>query len=170
MEKSQDIVTNGCSGGCCETFTLPYTLEEFDLMIESYDKNKEEYYFKARNKKDNFRVSVRNIDEIRQIRNMIISLGESEINPKNNKTYNELYLPKTKDKVITQEKIVGGFKVKNGVIFGLHYTCKNFDTTKRICKIYETRPRLCRSFPSGGVCDYEKCNFNKVKKESELNK
>lgn len=40
------------------------------------------------------------------------------------------------------------------------YTCRHFDTAARNCNIHATRPNLCRRFPYGAACCYSGCTMS----------
>jgi len=43
-----------------------------------------------------------------------------------------------------------------------HYTCKHFDSKKRICTIYAHRPAMCRTYPDKEFCRNPKCQWKKM--------
>lgn len=175
-EFSKSIVSNGCSGKCCEQFSLPFSITEFDRMIEAIDKGETTYI------KDDGRITRSyKPPELMQIREMIIPLGKTLIDPqilhstKSERVKFWMCIPD--DEPITQKdfdrlsvlnwQLHEWIHLIDGELYSDVYTCKNFDTEKRICKIYDDRPQMCRVFGRG--CTYENCGFeiNRVVMEKE---
>jgi len=190
----EQIVKNGCSGKCCEGFTLPFSKNEFDRMMEaikihralSEDEKslrlKADWNYRPKYLRDDGTIgSAYENDEIEQIYNMVIYLGKTNHNPNdiggNHTAISELFkyarcIPE--DEQITKEDFLKGYNSEhrewhlleeNGEITMNYYTCKNFDIEKRICKIYDQRPKMCRSFGRG--CKYESCGFEAKRKLEE---
>lgn len=140
MERSQ-VVTNGCSGKCCEKFTFQYSIEQLEKFI-------------AEPTTHNFP-----LEELQKIRDMLIPLGETTICPKTEKDFTELHkeIGWTTDR-ITQENFKH-YIVKDGVISSLIFTCKHFDTEKRICGNYENRPDMCKRYTCDQEVKYKGCQL-----------
>lgn len=153
-KKNNMTVTNGCSGKCCEKFTFKYTIKEINDMILA----KEEGFNFWRDRNNIERgVSNSSIEELKQVRDMLIPLGESEICPKENKTFNEIHTALGwKKENITQEAIKN-FIVHEGIISSLIFTCKHFDTQNKLCTIHDTKPLMCKNFTCQDDCHYEDC-------------
>lgn len=168
---SDQIVKNGCNGKCCEKFTLPFSFEELERMILA-NTNSELAY--VRDNGD--RGSVYNRPDILQIRDMLIPLGKTEIDPQishslvSERIAYQLSVPEGEPILLKDyNKLSSNWKewlrLIDGKIYYNVFTCKNFDTEKRICNIYDTRPKMCKSFGHG--CKYEGCSFDtdRIKEE-----
>lgn len=200
MCNRSEIVTNGCSGACCEKFTLPVSLNDLQKMKNEWnrvDANRaalsEEQKQKVISDYENSGGAVRPIeyfpqkvtfdngyvfntipeDELNKLIDMLIFLGESEIDPQYEISLAEKYEydPAKHSPEFVVERSQGHNQVKDGKLITLTYTCKYFDKENRICSNYENRPLLCRNF--GSHCNYKGCNFTKLladlrKKEVEL--
>lgn len=66
------IVTNGCSGGCCERFTLPYSLKELEEMWMQAIAGE---------------VVAVPLDQLRKIVPMLIPLGKTDTDPATGKSF-----------------------------------------------------------------------------------
>jgi Fe-S-cluster containining protein len=161
---SRNCVTNGCSGHCCEDFNFKFSIEELDVMIQGFKDNKESVQLR-----DNlfFEIKETTLDEIQKIRDMIIPLGLSDIDPQRGTTYNSRWLSKgwnrediTSEKVVANNSVMKWFIIENNTISTYHYTCKHFDKKKRICTNYEQRPNMCRVYGEG--CQYKGCKFTEI--------
>lgn len=141
----KDIVKNGCSGKCCEKFTFQFTLEQIDRLIELKEKGEENK--EVRNRMGEFvRIEKHQMDELKQVRDMLIYLGASDINPKTGISFNdEMIKAGIKTEEFVQEKFPTSI-VKEGKVHVHTFTCKHFDKENKICTIYENRPNMCRSY------------------------
>jgi Fe-S-cluster containining protein len=168
----EQIVSNGCSGNCCEKFTLPVTLRDIRMMKLSFIEQRLEANEKEIDidnielKKvlcDNgyLRYSVYE-EDVDKLLDMLIPLGYSEICPQQEISFNTLYFTYIQ-KYDTDEEIreaLNNFpKVSNGHIVENTFTCKHFDKTNKVCTNYENRPWLCKDF--GRSCNYTGCSFVK---------
>lgn len=195
MCNRSEIVTNGCSGACCEKFTLPVTMNDLHAMKaewnrvngnrakltpEEKEKVISDYHNSAGAHADpkyfTGRITCSNgyerlclpEDELDKLLDMLIPLGESEIDPQLNISIAEqwkcsnpsIYKP---EDVLNHTK--GFTQMKDGKLINLVYTCKYFDKENRICTNYENRPWLCQNF--GSRCAYTGCGFTQKLKEAE---
>lgn len=148
-------VTNGCSGKCCEKFTFQYTIQEISDMIVAKEAGFN--FWRDRNNIERV-ISGSPIEELKQVRDMLIPLGESEMCPKQNQTFNDIHTALGwKKEDITQERMKNHYIVRDGTISSLIFTCKHFDTQNRICSIYDQRPLMCKSYTCQDDCHYEDC-------------
>lgn len=166
MDREQ-IVVNGCAGKCCENFSFPYSPDELDQLIEAIERGETGYTFTT--KEGESKKLIRD-PEVNKIKDMLIYLGASKVDPQNTiYTHSELYrynlcipddepITKPKDLNYAQERYWEWHHLKDGEIYGHTYTCKHFDTEKRICGNYEDRPNMCKNFGRG--CKYEGCSFD----------
>lgn len=164
MDRSE-IVRNGCSGGCCEAFTMGPSLEDLDLLIESRKKwiadttsvsTPPEAVFCS----NGYMRFPPDLEELEKLREMLIPLGRVETDPANGKTFNEVleYDPAKHTDIIVHNHSRGHYYIENGVLTTNLYTCKHFDKESRLCKNYDNRPDMCRSY--GRTCGYEGCTFS----------
>lgn len=178
----EKIVKNGCNGKCCESFTLPFSMSEFDRMMIAVQEHNEMvrtntddsvYIQPPTFLKDDGTVSkCYGNSDIEQIYDMVIPLGKSLINPNQINAAHSTISERVKFALgVPEEEPLTEVDFKkfntawqewssliDGEVYVDLYTCKNFDTEKRICKIYDTRPGMCKSFGRG--CCYESCNFH----------
>ena len=157
------LVTNGCSGKCCENFSFPYTLDELSNMYIAYKEGKT-HWINRHGDIGNFS-SDQDMQEMPYILDMLISLGFSEINDIG-ESYNSTW---EGDEEITRTELkkrkpngANRYTIENGVLKVQHFTCKHFDKEKRICTAYEKRPGFCKRY--GEFCAHKCCNFNDKKK------
>lgn len=156
-----NCVTNGCSGKCCEKFTFLFSLNELNKLI--IDKKRKSKLFIRDNGNTQYISQNELIEEMIQVKEMLIFLGETEINPQTEKIFNSEMLSK-EDAEITNERLQFHrqdkfYFVKDNKIYSRIYTCKNYDKENKICTIYENRPFMCRDF--GEFCKYKGCNYAK---------
>lgn len=164
-----EIVKNGYNGKCCEGFTLPFNPEEFKKHNEAVDRGED---FIIKDDGQVFRTF--NDNEREKIRNMIIYLGTTNVDPQRlYQTLNERYnyaRNQPEDTLFTLEDLnrlnqkTWDSLVDGEIVVNL-YTCKHFDTVKRICTNYEDRPMMCKSFGKG--CSYEGCCMNNKVEKSQ---
>lgn len=168
MNNREEIVVNGCSGGCCENFSFQLSLSELDEMIHDLDTVNPMNYRNHVFVKDNgHRMSLINDNEIKQIRDMLIPLPDLLVNPNNHHfTLSEKFrydsnIPDDEEITITkpQADMWRWHDLKDGEIIMRAFTCKHFDTVNRICTNYDNRPNMCRHY--GDNCSYEGCGFVK---------
>lgn len=150
----EQIVTNGCSGSCCERFSLPFSLKE--LQDSSKAQHAGEFVFIDRNGKEQHTVDHANID---YIIDMLIPLEYSNMSAEHKGKSLRKLLEELNPGVVIEPDIVisGGDIDENGEVWKYYFTCRHFDKEKRICGAYETRPSMCRIF--GRHCKYEGCGF-----------
>lgn len=173
MDRKQ-IVINGCSGGCCEAFTLPVSFEDIENMMKQYeisDENKEQSKVICYNGIERWPISQ---GEGQKLIEMLIPLGEYTIDPQTGKSFTEIQQDVLKyylDKGLEGEELKKAFINHNHHGFnnliikedgGLQvtqqvFTCKHLDKEKKICTNYENRPNLCKSF--GTDCRYSGCHY-----------
>ncbi len=130
LEKSP--VKNGCNGGCCECFTLPFTIEQLTEL-------------KKRNNLSN-----KDKEDLPKVLEMLIPLGQTDTDPQTKIKFNN---QNVKPEAIEKNWV----RRADGTIVANIYTCKHFDTEKRICNNYENRPHMCKRF--GSTCQYEGCCY-----------
>lgn len=151
------LVTNGCSGKCCEAVFFPYTIEELKRI-------------KAARESQTPWIDEQGIEHTGYptdklvshdyLIDMLIPLGWQTIDPETGKTYRERLVERGwKEEDLTAENLESGLRLNaDGAIEGYIVTCKHFDTEKRICKDYENRPGLCRNY--GAACKYSGCCYS----------
>jgi Fe-S-cluster containining protein len=183
----EQIVKNGCSGGCCTKFTLPVTLDDLVKMkleiirvednrrrdnidIPGNEHNTKPAHFAIPGVYSDYeyqKIKCDNgyerhpvaEDELDKLLFMLIPLGQSDTDPQTEKKLNEQlqYNPE----VHTAEDVVtrsrGHNQLIGDTVFTNIFTCKHFDTVNRICGNYENRPGLCERF--GHSCTYQGCGF-----------
>jgi Fe-S-cluster containining protein len=190
----EEKVTNGCSGACCERFTLPVTIADLQAMKAEWNRvntnrnllTDDEAKFVIDGYKSTDKISddfsAKRIlctngysrlppleSEVDKLLDMLIPLGETEICPQEQKPFSELY-----SGVIDGYHSLEYFKsftnnhfnvTEDKNITAFIYTCKYFDKENHICTNYENRPELCKSF--GNNCKYKGCGFVQKLKEAE---
>lgn len=171
-----EIVTNGCSGGCCECFTLPLSIEDIDKMLDAYTHNEsigydveKHYRWEDRDKfpdrierikrYNGLEIGLPPKKELLKLKDMLIPLGETDICPQEKTSWTEKYQKDIESKLceINTYKLSGHYNITfdNFKITAKIFTCKHFDTVNKICGNYENRPQLCKDF--GKHCKYENC-------------
>lgn len=167
-------VVNGCNAKCCENFSFPFSPEELQQMTDVIETDHIASKFTTPEGRE---LRIIRDPEVEKIKSMIIYHGPTQVDPqKPYATIGELY--RIDNKIPEDEPIVKPENlnyhmqrfwdwhfIKNGEIYAHTYTCKHFDTEKRICGDYENRPNMCRSFGRG--CAYEGCGFETVRKMEE---
>lgn len=156
----ENIVKNGCSGGCCECFTLPLSFEDIlaaknELEFRELNPTKEFKPIVKFNQSIHYPVKQNDYDKLLD---MLIPLGLSEIDPQTNENLTEKYLNNKsfiEDYVLNRVK--DGNLIKDGKVKVHTYTCKYFDKENKICTNYENRPNICKNF--GQQCSYKGCNY-----------
>lgn len=176
-----NCVTNGCTGSCCEKFTLPVTIADLQKMKAEYERVKNFRLYNpnqissetelrkimCENGFERFPTGEIEIDKLLE---MLIPLGVTNIDPQHQQdiaTYKEFDPVKhTADMVLDKTRGHNFISPDGKQILTNIFTCKHFDTTARICTNYENRPTLCKSF--GDECAYKGCGFvEKLKKVEE---
>ena len=110
-----------CGGFCCERFRLRiFASSDESMSPEDLHRRAEE-------------ASVDDPNKFRQVDEMLIYLGQSDLNGNGQKDEKQSHW----------------------------FTCRNFDITTRLCKIYESRPPICRRHGDDQKCDYDKCKLPK---------
>lgn len=170
----EQTVINGCNGKCCENFSFPFSPDELQQMVEIIQSGEDvNEFFNSYGKK----IRVMRDPEIEKIQEMIIYLGPSQIDPQEpyatiGERYRfQNYIPE--DYPITMpenikphmQKFWQWMFIKDNEIWGHTYTCKHFDTEKKICNNYEDRPNMCKSYGRG--CKYQGCGFETIRKMEE---
>lgn len=186
----EEIVTNGCSGGCCECFTLPLSIEDIDKMLDAYKHNESIGYdaekrYSYSELQEKYPTRIERIEryngldiglppkeELLKLKDMLIPLGETEICPQEKINWSEYHKKDVEAKLsdINAHNFRGHYKVSidNLKITAKIFTCKHFNTINRICGNYENRPQLCKDF--GSNCKYENCTCSqKIAEEREKN-
>lgn len=169
MSCKDKIVTKGCSGNCCEKFTLPVTIKDLFKMKLSFieqrleSAEKETYINNVTlnsvicdNGYKRYPAPEEDVDKLLE---MLIYLGRTNICPQSEIPFDRLYykqiISKNDEELLLSSN--GHFIINNGNIEANIYTCKHFDKEKRICTNYNNRPQLCKSF--GNECHYKGCNY-----------
>lgn len=148
----QKVVSNGCSGACCESFTFAYYPEDLRLMDAAFQKG-EEYFTDTLGNKRSVFSSVHN--STLMVADMLIPLGHTEINPNGNKPVLETVIEqKHRDEWVVE--VDGKPQLRL-------FTCKHYDREKKVCGNYENRPALCKHFGTG--CQYAGCTYDKLMQE-----
>lgn len=160
-------VINGCAGKCCERFTMPFSLEELKRNNEAVTRGDSEFLSDSGIMKRALNDNTRDM-----VLDMLIPLGYEIYDPQTPfVTFVEAAKwalcipddePLTKADFQRAKRYTGGDLewerfCEDGEMRIHHYTCKHFDTEKRICNTYETRPNMCHHFGRG--CHYEGCGF-----------
>lgn len=163
----EEIVTNGCSGGCCQEFTLPVTIGDLKLMKDEYDKKDvdENYEIKSVICHNGVSMKVADREEVEKLLEMLIPLGQTQNNPQDGLPLSHHCFGHWKKEDATVDKMrESQLRNRSGVT--IHddgkvtvniYTCKHFDIVQKICTNYEKRPNLCKKF--GYKCQYKGCEF-----------
>jgi len=180
MERKQ--VTNGCSGKCCEKFTLSGTLEDLKLMkaelqrvrefAEKVEKGELEYNLSMSEQRvefsNGYKVWPIDEEELDKLIDMLVYIGVTENDPQTGlsiERLNCLY-----HDVQTNEEILeyssGHMFIQNDKVVSHIFTCKYFDFDNKVCTNYENRPKLCRNFGRG--CKYEGCGFSRQYYKEQL--
>ncbi len=89
-------------------------------------------------------------EDLPKVLGMLIPLGQTDTDPQTKTKFNLIN---------TSQENIEKYWVKraDGTIVANIYTCKHFDTEKRICNNYENRPHMCKRF--GQTCGYEGCCY-----------
>jgi Fe-S-cluster containining protein len=160
-----EVVKNGCSGGCCTAFTFGWTLEDLRKNQEAIANNKMTYI-----NSEGYERRVLNDDSIESIIDMLIFIELTEQDPQLKNTFTEQVTEDFKKRGTwpgsikdlplyeKQELDRKGFVIREDKVLCRVYTCKHFDKEKKICNNYENRPHMCKNF--GASCRYEGCNYN----------
>jgi len=107
-------------------------------------------------------------EDVLKIKDMLIPLDLSEIDPKDGKNLKEEIFRDQLDKMndfslLTEHDAIWiknrGYIIKDNNIFCSVFTCKNFDTVERNCKIYEERPMMCRTYHCTSENKYKQCTL-----------
>jgi Fe-S-cluster containining protein len=157
MCNRSEVVTNGCSGACCENFGLPYTHEEFQEMVRRHKSGEATFVDRKGVLK-----TIPLKHEIEYITDMLIPLAYSNISAES-EFEGQTIVQKFKSLYPDHEPYDGamnGCDLKDGELYGYYFTCKHFDTKDRICTAYENRPYLCKSFGINFQCGYKGCGIN----------
>jgi Fe-S-cluster containining protein len=150
--------TNGCTGNCCTKFFLPFSYEEFQEM----EKRETEGHrtFIDRNGKERI---IPCIYEIAYIADMLIPLGLSNISVETGERHIDIIKkwPGWENVELTENtELDKGRFYKDGEVWANYFTCKHFNTEKKICNAYNQRPYLCRSFGNADpACRYKGCGI-----------
>ena len=165
MERSQ--VTNGCSGACCEKFTLPITINDLHAMKASYNQQRlliaanPAYTDRAEAVvlEDGRHMFPELEDDVDKLLDMLIPLGITSSDPQDCKDIGEQlrYNPEIHSDELVRNHSRGHVLVMDGKLISRIFTCKHFDAVNRICLNYENRPRLCQNF--GDKCRYVGCGY-----------
>jgi Fe-S-cluster containining protein len=161
--KRDKVVTNGCSGGCCSNFSLGYSLDDLKLMLEAVNEHRTEFC--------DSRGLLRRVVADRTLQTMIdmlIPISTVKEDPNGSVNYTELVAEYIK--IATEEGKVIDYEhewfknfVKEGDEYLKHtFTCKHFDTKKRVCTNYNNRPNMCKSFPNDRPCKYDGCKYDLI--------
>lgn len=160
------VVTNGCSGHCCENFNFPFTPKDYEENVKASQRGAKSFVSEF-----GFILETAETIDLLKIQEMLIFLGMSEVNGNGGDNYTE----SLKRLLISQERWKGSFKeslsekdlkfiyekyymiIEDEIVKCPHYTCKHFDSDNRICNIYDDRPMMCRKYDSGD-CKYKGCN------------
>lgn len=165
MERSQ--VTNGCSGSCCESFTLPATMNDLHKMKEEWDKinlhreNKVQYGHSSLQLitcESGHQMYPCNEDELDNLIDMLIPLGRTRIDPQFDQEFKvRCSHMKKEDGTWDTKKMQGWIYPEGEDLYSNIFTCRHFDKVNRVCGNYENRPIMCRNF--GTTCEYKGCGF-----------
>ena len=163
MERSQ--VTNGCSGGCCEKFTLPVTMNDLHAMKAEYNKITEQFGTLSDigpagiTAEDGRLIRCCPEEELDKLIAMLIPLGTTEIDPQvgENLAISYEYDPEKHSPELVRDHTRGHLQVVDGKVVTKIFTCRHFDTVNKVCTNYENRPVLCQDF--GKKCKYAGCGY-----------
>lgn len=137
MKKSKSRTGDRCTGHCCEEFTLPFGPDE---LWASYSRWLRHLH---QNDQDLLKGS---------------TLPDKPMSP----LYTDIHLVAPMVTYLgygpVRYKMVDPGPV--GKIRKFHrYTCKHFDSKKRVCSIYEFRPQVCRTHGVNYKCNYAACKW-----------
>lgn len=174
MCNRNEIVTNGCSGACCECFTLPVTIKDMQKMKAKLqariDFPDEDSSYERVLCEDGIRREPNEKNEIDKLLDMLIPLGDTTISPQDGISLNEVYHKAIEDGIVDLEKLARStndhFQVNNNIITAHIFTCKYFDKENKLCTNYDNRPHLCKKY--GSACSYKGCEYPaKAQKDRE---
>lgn len=177
LERKQ--VINGCNGKCCEAFTLAGTIDDLKRCQEEVEKQKQRGYKPQSLIAESGYVLgyVTEENEFDKLLDMLIPLGQQEMNPQKEITFAEEMGYDKEDVEHTAELVLKNSKGhvqinKEGKLVSNIYTCRHFDKENKVCNNYENRPLLCRAFGEG--CKYKGCNYvntmNQIERDIERDK
>ena len=160
QKNMSNCVTNGCSGKCCENFTMPYSIDELKEAIKQI---KEQGYYVNRlgNKK------YHKVVELENVLDMVIPLGLTNIDPQTGMDFAERHQKLWNVSIDSMTIASREHFIREGNTLKANtYTCRHFNKEKRICNNYENRPQMCRHF--GQDCHYSGCNYKTKFAEERL--
>lgn len=146
------IVVNGCSGGCCEAFTLPVHIEDLQANDTAIKEGKRTFVDTQGRSR-----TVINDNTRETVLDMLIHKYDTTVDPQfKDPDHLEKRFGHLTDDQLFDETYGFCFR-KDGKIHVRVFTCKHFDTENKVCTNYENRPHLCRQF--GTKCSYEGCGY-----------
>lgn len=155
----EEIVRNGCIGGCCAAFTLPVSMFDLKEMLRAMDRGENSIVCE-----NGYKRHFLPRTQIEYIIDMLIPLGMSDIDPATKKPLSETYKAAIQEDGTIMHDIVertnGHVTMVGHKPFCQVYTCRHFDTENKICTAYESRPQFCKMYGRG--CHYIGCNFDTV--------
>lgn len=161
-------VINGCVAKCCECFTLPVTPNDLQKMKDRWVEDPENIKDDKIMMENGYERYPLPINELDNLMDMLIYLRITPIDPATGISINESSSSSiNSDGTINHNTSHGHFTMIDGVLNANTYTCRHFDKDKRICSNYENRPQLCRNYGRG--CQYQGCNFDKVRDGAIIN-